>query len=51
MVQSYTICWHIFRLGKDLPTVKVAGKDCPCTYDPEKNPHCKDYEAVKVYQE
>lgn len=51
MAQSYEICWHIFRLGKKHPTVKAAGKDCPCKYDPERNPHCKDYEAVVVHKE
>jgi len=51
MTGSYEICWHIFRMGKENPTVKVAGKDCPCKFDPEKNPHCKYYEAVKIHQE
>jgi hypothetical protein len=50
MTGSYTICWNIWRLGKDLPSVKMAGTNCPCKHDPEKNKTCPLYEEVVVHQ-
>jgi len=46
MKTSYEICWQILRLGKDHPTIKMAGTNCPCKYDPENNRHCPKYEKV-----
>ena len=47
---KYEICWQIFRLGKDHPTIKMQGTNCPCTYDPENNSNCTDpnYEVVVI---
>jgi hypothetical protein len=50
MSRSYEICWHIFRMGNKDSVIKAVGKDCPCTYDPENNPKCPLYKAVKVHQ-
>lgn len=50
MTGSYTICWHIFRMGNKDSTVKIANTKCPCKYDPEENKKCPLYEEVKVHQ-
>jgi hypothetical protein len=50
MTGSYTICWHIFRMGNKDTIVKAAGKDCPCKHDPEKNKKCPLYEEVIIHQ-
>lgn len=44
----YEICWNILRLGSYHTKVKMAGSDCPCTYDPANNPRCQMYEAVVI---